>query len=107
MGLYFLCMVTSNNSGWMPFNAFKVKHLIYCKYCSLLTCFFTFQTCFRENFMKKFDFEIFTYLCVFRSPEFIYAIFTVMHVCDMRKAYGIKLLKVWYCLNGTFDSAQT
>ena len=30
---------------------------------------------------KKFDFEIFTYLYVFRSPEFIYAIFTVIYVC--------------------------
>ena len=28
--------------------------------------------------VKKFDFEIFTYLYVFRSPEFIYAIFTVI-----------------------------
>ena len=31
--------------------------------------------------VKKFDFEIFTYLYVFSSPEFIYAIFTVMYVC--------------------------
>ena len=30
---------------------------------------------------KKFDFEILTYLYVFRSPEFIYAIFGVMYVC--------------------------
>ena len=31
--------------------------------------------------MKKFDFEILMYLYVLRSPEFIYAIFTVMYVC--------------------------
>ena len=31
--------------------------------------------------MKKFDFEILTYLYVLRSPEFIYAIFTVMYAC--------------------------
>ena len=31
--------------------------------------------------VKEFDFEIFTYLCVFRSPEFLYAIFMVMYVC--------------------------
>ena len=31
--------------------------------------------------VKKFDFEILTYLYVFRSPEVNYAIFTVMYVC--------------------------
>ena len=31
--------------------------------------------------VKEFDFEIFTYLYVFRSPEIIYAILTVMCVC--------------------------
>ena len=31
--------------------------------------------------MKKFDFEISTLLYVFRSPESIYAIFTVMYTC--------------------------
>ena len=31
--------------------------------------------------VKKFDFEILTDLYVLRSTEFIYAIFTVMHVC--------------------------
>ena len=31
--------------------------------------------------VKKFDFEILTYLYVLRSPEFIYAIFGVMYVC--------------------------
>ena len=31
--------------------------------------------------VKKFDFKILTYSYVFRSPEFIYAIFTVMYVC--------------------------
>ena len=31
--------------------------------------------------VKKFDFQILTYLCVFKSPEFIYAIFKVMYVC--------------------------
>ena len=31
--------------------------------------------------VKKFDFEILTYLYVFRSTEFICAIFTVMYVC--------------------------
>ena len=31
--------------------------------------------------VKKFDFEIFTYLYVLRSPEFIYAILGVMYVC--------------------------
>ena len=31
--------------------------------------------------VKKFDFEILTYLYVLRSPEFIDAIFTVMFVC--------------------------
>ena len=31
--------------------------------------------------VKKFDFDIFTYLYVFRSSEFICAIFTVMYVC--------------------------
>ena len=31
--------------------------------------------------MKKFEFGILTYLNVLRSPEFIYAIFSVMHVC--------------------------
>ena len=30
---------------------------------------------------KKFDFEILTYLYVFRSPEFLCAIFTVMYIC--------------------------
>ena len=30
---------------------------------------------------KKFDFEILTYLYVFRSPEFLCAIFTVMYTC--------------------------
>ena len=31
--------------------------------------------------VKKFDFEILTYLYVLTSPEFIYAIFGVMYVC--------------------------
>ena len=31
--------------------------------------------------MKKFDFEIFTCLCVLRSPEFIYVIFMVIYAC--------------------------
>ena len=31
--------------------------------------------------VKKFHFEILTYLYVLRSPEFIYAIFAVMYVC--------------------------
>ena len=31
--------------------------------------------------LKKFDFEISTYIYVLRSPEFIYAIFGVMYVC--------------------------
>ena len=31
--------------------------------------------------VKKFDFEILTYLYVLRPQEFIYAIFAVMHVC--------------------------
>ena len=31
--------------------------------------------------VKKFDLEILTHLYIFRSPEFIYSIFTVMHVC--------------------------
>ena len=31
--------------------------------------------------VKKFDFEIWTYLYILRSPEFIYVIFTVMYVC--------------------------
>ena len=31
--------------------------------------------------VKKFDVEILTYLYVLRSPEFIYAVFTVMYVC--------------------------
>ena len=31
--------------------------------------------------VKKLDLEILTYLYVFRSPVFIYAIFTVMYVC--------------------------
>ena len=31
--------------------------------------------------VKKFDFEILTHLYVLRSPEFIYAIFSVMYVC--------------------------
>ena len=31
--------------------------------------------------VRKFDFEILTYLSVLRSPEFIYAIFEVMYVC--------------------------
>ena len=30
--------------------------------------------------IKKFDFEILTYLLVLRLPEFIYAIFTVMYL---------------------------
>ena len=31
--------------------------------------------------VKKFDFEILTYLYVLRSPEFMYTIFAVMYVC--------------------------
>ena len=31
--------------------------------------------------VKNFDFEILTYLYVFGSPEFIYAIFTAMYIC--------------------------
>ena len=31
--------------------------------------------------VKKFDFEILTYLYVLRSPEFIYTIFAVMYAC--------------------------
>ena len=31
--------------------------------------------------LKRFDFEIFTYLYVLKSPEYIYAIFEVMYVC--------------------------
>ena len=31
--------------------------------------------------VKKFDFEIFIYLHVFRPPEFFYANFMVMYVC--------------------------
>ena len=31
--------------------------------------------------VKKFDFEVFPYLYVLRSPEFIYAICEVMYVC--------------------------
>ena len=31
--------------------------------------------------VKELDFEILTYLYALRSPEFIYAIFGVMHVC--------------------------
>ena len=30
---------------------------------------------------KKFDFEITTLLYVLKSPEFMYAIFTVVYVC--------------------------
>ena len=30
---------------------------------------------------KKFEFEILTYLCVFMSPEIIYATFTMLYVC--------------------------
>ena len=39
--------------------------------------------------VKKFDLEIFTYLYVLRSPEFIYAIFTVMYV----------FICVWVCVS--------
>ena len=37
----------------------------------------------KENIamVKKLDFKIMTYLYVFRSAEFFYAIFTVMYVC--------------------------
>ena len=31
--------------------------------------------------VNNFNFEILTYLCIFRSPEFIYVIFTVIYVC--------------------------
>ena len=31
--------------------------------------------------MKKFDFEILAYLYILRFPQFICAIFTVMHAC--------------------------
>ena len=31
--------------------------------------------------VRKFDFEILTYLYVLRSPKFIYDIFGVMYVC--------------------------
>ena len=33
------------------------------------------------DIVKKFDFEILTYLYVLKSPEFIYAIFAVIYVC--------------------------
>ena len=44
--------------------------------------------------MKKFDFEIFIYLYVFRSPEFIYAIFAVMYANEhdnVQTVHSIKL----------------
>ena len=37
--------------------------------------------------MKKFDFEILTYLYVSRSRNFIYAIFTVMYACMCVRVY--------------------
>ena len=42
--------------------------------------------------VKKFDFEIFTYLYVLRSPEFIYAIFAEMYVCVCVCVY------IWVCV---------
>ena len=41
--------------------------------------------------VKKFDFEILTYLFVSKPAEFIYAIFTVMYTCSVAKPgkYGV------------------
>ena len=59
--MYHICQVG------VLFNYFLLSKHILCKE-SIVT-------------VKKFDFEILTYLYVLRSPEFIYAIFTVMYVC--------------------------
>ena len=45
--------------------------------------------------VKKFDFEILTYLYVLMSPEFIYAIFGVMYVCMCVCAYVRACLREW------------
>ena len=39
--------------------------------------------------VKKFDFEILTYLYVLKSPEFIYAMFMVMYACVYVSEYDI------------------
>ena len=51
--------------------------------------------------VKKFDFQIFPYLKVLRSPEFIYAIFTVMYMC-MCIWVNMIVSKWCICLNKNF-----
>ena len=48
--------------------------------------------------VKRFDFEILTYLYVFRSPEFIYAIFGVMYVCMCVCVYVCVYMCVCVCM---------
>ena len=51
----------------MPFDVFLLSDHILCKESILI--------------VKKFDFEILTYLYILTSPEFIYATFMVMCTC--------------------------
>ena len=44
--------------------------------------------------VKKFDFEILTYLYVLRPPKFIYAIFGVMYVC----MYVCVCVRMYVCM---------
>ena len=68
---------------WVPsiFCFFSYSFSIWCQLCEpfLLS---EHRLC-KESIViaKKFDFEILTYLYVFRSPKFIYAIFSVMYGC--------------------------
>ena len=61
---YYLTYIISRST---IINSFLLSEYILCKESIVI--------------VKKFDFEILTYLYVFRSPEFICAIFMAVYVC--------------------------
>ena len=84
--IYFVDQDFWFNISW-KYNSLISNYLM----CFMINKLYIFKKCFLlpENILckesiviaKKIGFEIFTYLYVLRSPEFICAIFTVMRMC--------------------------